>query len=132
MPRDASSLLKNADSLHVHVILVAAGVQRAEETLMGMRRRPQERQQECWIASAALAAAPRHVFYDKLNGLLDVAGFDAFVEELCEPFYSAVGRDSIPPGRYFRMLFVGYLEGLDSQTALTVTTLRRSAGRIGG
>jgi hypothetical protein len=83
-----------------------------------MGRRPQERQQEFWIASEALAAAPRHVFYDKLNGLLDEAGFDAFVEELCEPFYSAVGRDSIPPGRYFRMLFVGSFEGLDSQRGI--------------
>jgi hypothetical protein len=85
---------------------------------MGMGRRPQERQQEFWIANAALAAVPKHVFYDKLNGLLDEAGFDAFVEELCEPFYSDIGRDSIPPGRYFRMLFVGYFEAIDSQRGI--------------
>jgi hypothetical protein len=85
---------------------------------MGMGRRPQERQQEFWIANAALASVPKHIFYDKLNGLLDEAGFDAFVEELCEPFYSDIGRDSIPPGRYFRMLFVGYFEALDSQRGI--------------
>ena len=43
---------------------------------------------------------------------------DAFVEELCEPFYSGIGRASIPPGRYFRMLFVGYFEELDSQRGI--------------
>ena len=85
---------------------------------MGMGRRPQDRQQEFWIASDALASVPQHVFYDKLNRLLDEAGFDRFVEELCEPFYSSIGRDSIPPGRYFRMLFVGYFEEIDSQRGI--------------
>ncbi|MFQ5734996.1 MAG: DDE transposase, partial [Planctomycetaceae bacterium] len=85
---------------------------------MGMGRRSRERQGEFWIETAALASVPKHVFYDTLNRLLDEAGFDAFVEELCEPFYSSIGRDSIPPGRYFRMLFVGYFEELDSQRGI--------------
>lgn len=85
---------------------------------MGMGRRAGERQQELWIATGALASVPKHVFYDKLNELLDEAGFDRFVEELCEPFYAERGRDSIPPGRYFRMLFVGYFEELDSQRGI--------------
>src|SRR4051812_29741685 len=35
---------------------------------------------------------------------------------LCQPHYKdGVGRPSIPPGRYFRMLFVGQFEGLDSE-----------------
>src|SRR3954471_11579653 len=35
---------------------------------------------------------------------------------LCQPYYKdGVGRRSIPPGRYFRMLFVGQFEGLDSE-----------------
>jgi hypothetical protein len=82
---------------------------------MGMGRRAGERQQELWIATGALASVPKHIFYDKLNELLDEAGFDEFIEELCEPFYAPTGRDSIPPGRYFRMLFVGDFEELDSQ-----------------
>ena len=85
---------------------------------MGMGRRQQDRQQEFWVATDALASVPQHIFYDKLNRLLDEAGFDEFVEELCEPFYSKIGRDSIPPGRYFRMLFVGYFEEIDSQRGI--------------
>src|SRR5688572_1313716 len=35
---------------------------------------------------------------------------------LCQPHYrSGIGRPSIPPGRYFRMLFVGQFEGLESE-----------------
>lgn len=85
---------------------------------MGMGRRPREQQQEFWITSDALAATPKHIFYDKLNELLDEAGFDDFVERLCEPYYENSGRDSIPPGRYFRMLFIGYFEGIDSQRGI--------------
>ena len=85
---------------------------------MGMGRRQQDRQQEFWIASDALASVPKHIFYEKLNGLLDESGFDEFVEQLCEPFYSKYGRDSIPPGRYFRMLLVGYFEEIDSQRGI--------------
>lgn len=63
--------------------------------------------------------APGHVFYDRLNALLDTAGFDGAVEALCQAHYaSGVGRPSVPPGRYFRMLFVGYFEGLDSQRGI--------------
>ena len=80
---------------------------------MGMGRRRQERQQELWVATGSLPDVPQHVFYDKLNRLLDQSEFDVFVEELCEPFYADdVGRPGIPPGRFFRMVFVGYFEGL--------------------
>jgi hypothetical protein len=64
----------------------------------------------------AVALAPRHAFYDRCNDLLAAAEFDATVERLCQPYYKEeVGRPSIPPGRYFRMLFVGQYEGLDSE-----------------
>jgi len=83
---------------------------------MGMGRRRREVQQKLWVATASLPDVPRHVFYEKLNRLLAQSDFDTFVEELCEPYYAVnVGRDSISPGRYFRMLFVGYFEGIDSQ-----------------
>ena len=63
--------------------------------------------------------APGHVFYDRLNGVLDEAGFDREVEGVCERHYaSGVGRPSIPPGRYFRMLCVGYFERLDSERGI--------------
>jgi transposase len=64
-------------------------------------------------------SAPGHVFYDRLNELLDGTGFDREVEALCAPHYAVkTGRPSVPPGRYFRMLFVGYFEGLDSERGI--------------
>jgi transposase len=66
-----------------------------------------------------MPVAPGHVFYDRLNGLLDEAGFDLEVEALCTAHYaSGVGRPGVPPGRYFRMLFVGYFEGLESERGI--------------
>jgi transposase len=63
--------------------------------------------------------APGHVFYDRLNALLDEARFDGGVEALCAAHYAVgLGRPSVPPGRYFRMLFVGYFEGLDSERGI--------------
>src|SRR6266404_2167609 len=66
-----------------------------------------------------LPPSPAHPFYEKLNGLLSAAGFDPFVEDLCRPYYAdRIGRPGLPPGIYFRMLLVGYFEGLDSQRAI--------------
>src|SRR3954466_8867665 len=71
------------------------------------------------IATADLAPTPAHPFYQRLNSVLAEAGFDAFVEDLCRPHYAEhIGRPGIPPGIYFRMLFVGYFEGLDSQRGI--------------
>jgi transposase len=63
----------------------------------------------------AMQLAPRHSFYDRCNEILAEAEFDEAVEMLCQPYYEEDGRLSIPPGRYFRMLFVGQFEGLDSE-----------------
>jgi transposase len=84
-----------------------------------MGRRPTEQQPELWVPAADLPLSPGHVFYDKLNALLAEATFDPSIEKLCQPYYAdGLGRESIPPGTYFRMLFVGYFEGLDSQRAI--------------
>jgi transposase len=80
------------------------------------KRKP--KQDELFIPTAKLAAGPGHPFYAKLNEVLAEAGFDAFVEKLCAPFYKEGGRPGIPPGVYFRMLFIGYFEGLDSQRGI--------------
>ena len=86
---------------------------------MAMRRRRNERQTALFVSSAALAKGPGHPFYGQLNALLKEHGFDAFVEDRCAPYYAAgAGRPSIPPGVYFRMLMVGYFEGLDSERAI--------------
>jgi len=86
---------------------------------MSMRRRPKEKQPDLWIATQDLARTPGHVFYDRLNKVLAEAKFDEFVEQLCRPLYAAsMGRPSIPPGVYMRMLLVGFFEGLDSERGI--------------
>jgi len=71
------------------------------------------------VSAKDLPPPPAQPFYDRLNALLQEAAFDPFVEDLCRPYYaSRVGRPSIPPSVYFRMLFVGYFEGLGSQRAI--------------
>jgi transposase len=86
---------------------------------MSMGRRPNQRQADLWVATAELPHSPGHVFYDKLNCLLAEAHFDAHVESLCQTHYAkGQGRESLPPGVYFRMLLVGYFEGLDSQRGI--------------
>jgi IS5 family transposase len=76
-------------------------------------------QSEMWVAANDLPRSAGHVFYAKLNRLLADADFDRRVEELCRPYYAEdQGRPSIAPGVYFRMLFVGFFEGLGSQRAI--------------
>ena len=85
---------------------------------MALGRRNEERQGELWVATHNLPTSPGHVFYEKLNRLLAEGGFDAWVEGLCEPYYAKTGRKGIPPGVYFRMLLVGYFEGIGSQRGI--------------
>jgi transposase len=83
------------------------------------KRKP--RQESLFVATDQLAQSPGHPFYRRLNGLLAEAGFDRWVEQRCREYYEQDeprGRKSIPPGVYFRMLFVGYFEGLDSQRGI--------------
>ncbi len=71
------------------------------------------------VTWAEMPRSPGHAFYDELQAKLLTADFDGFVEGLCTPFYAARrGRPSLPPGRYFRMLLVGYFEGIDSERGL--------------
>ena len=85
---------------------------------MSMKRREAE-QRGMWVATHDLPRSPGHVFYEKLNEVLGRGGFDRHVEALCEPYYAeGDGRPSIAPGVYFRMLFIGYFEGLSSQRGI--------------
>ena len=71
------------------------------------------------MATTSLPKSEGHAFYRKLNRLLAEAEFDGRIEELCEPFFdNQLGRPSIPPGVYFRMLLVGYFEGIGSQRGI--------------
>lgn len=86
---------------------------------MALGKRETERQADLFLLAAQLPRSPGHVFYQKLNSLLAEAGFDPWVEQLCEPYYAdGRGRPGIPPGTYFRMLLVGYFEGIGSQRGI--------------
>jgi transposase len=76
-------------------------------------------QSPLWVVTADLPQSPGHPFYDRLNALLDAHDFDRFVEKQCLRFYpSAMGRPSLTPGRYFRLLLLGYFEGIDSERGI--------------
>jgi transposase len=86
---------------------------------MAMGKRGRERQDELWIPKMEMPEAPGHPFYREFNRLLAERGFDTFVEGLCRRFYAeGVGRPSIAPGVYFRMLLLGYFEGIDSERGI--------------
>jgi transposase len=83
---------------------------------MGTR---EDEQSSLWIATSELPRSPGHPFYTRLNALLDAHDFDRFVEDRCRPFYAPVmGRPSLAPGRYFRLLLVGYFEGIDAERGI--------------
>jgi transposase len=83
---------------------------------MGTR---EDEQSSLWVATSELPKSPGHPFYTRLNALLDADAFDPFVEGLCRRFYAKVmGRPSLTPGRYFRLLLLGYFEGIDSERGI--------------
>ena len=85
---------------------------------MALGKRKSE-QQGLWIATTELPKSPGHPFYQKLNHVLSEAQFDRWIEKRCDPYYAAkLGRPSIPPGVYFRMILVGYFEGIASQRGI--------------
>ncbi len=87
---------------------------------MGTRR---EHQEELWIPTCTLARPASHPFYERLNRLLAEHDFDRFVEGKCQRFYAAtMGRPGMAPGVYFRLLLVGYFEGIDSERGIAWRT----------
>jgi transposase len=86
---------------------------------MAMGRRKAETQAPLFVAADNLPRSPGHPFYQKLNEILAEAKFDSFVEQLCQKFYAkTMGRPSLEPGKYFRMLLLGYFEGIDSERGI--------------
>jgi transposase len=81
--------------------------------------RQRDRQAELLVAWSEMPRSPGHVLYDRLQVELVAAGFGGFAEGQCAPYCAARrGRPSLPPGRYFRMLLIGYFEGIDSERGL--------------
>src|SRR6266404_2995319 len=87
---------------------------------MGMgRKKDREKQQDLWVAASEMVTTPGHVFYERLNAVLNAEQFDQRVEGMCRKYYkSSSGRPSITPGTYFRLLLLGYFEGLDSERGI--------------
>src|SRR5437764_10175252 len=84
---------------------------------MGTRKK-RERQESLWYGGE-LPTAPGHPFYSRLNGVLEQADFDRFCEKSCAGFYHAkLGRPSLAPGLYFRIMMIGFFEGLDSERGI--------------
>src|SRR5437016_2788497 len=81
-------------------------------------RKMRERQEDLWYGGE-LPTAPGHPFYNRLNEILDDAKFDPFCEISCANFYHhKLGRPSLPPGQYFRIMMIGFFEGLDSERGI--------------
>ena len=86
------------------------------------RRKDRARTPGLWVATNALPRTDGHPFYQRLNQVLDQHGFDAFVEAQCATFYAPIGRPSLLPGTYFRLLLIGYFEGIDSERGIAWRT----------
>ncbi len=85
---------------------------------MSLGRREREKQDAIWIEAALLQNRGGHPFYDRLNQVLDKRGFDEFAAKACERFYSTTGRPGLAPGVYFRLMLIGYFEGIDSERGI--------------
>jgi transposase len=86
---------------------------------MAMGKRKRERQPPMWVTITELPTAASHPFYRRLNQVLRDHGFDDFAEAQCASFYAeTMGRPSLPLGIYFRLLLIGYFEGIDSERGI--------------
>lgn len=86
---------------------------------MGRRAKQRQQQEQFWIAHTELPRTVGHPFYERLNQLLAERSFDEFVEGQCAGFYAeTMGRPSLTPGRYFRLLLIGYFEGIEGERGI--------------
>src|ERR1035437_5579501 len=88
---------------------------------MAMGRWRGERQGTLFIETEKLARSEGQTFYTALSEILSGNGFDLFCEEKVaseKVFDEELGRPSIPPGVYFRMLLVGYFESVASERGI--------------
>ena len=85
---------------------------------MAMGKRNRNFKEEEFVETRKIRS-PGDPFYRALNKLLDEHHFDDFAEKICRAFYAEKrGRPGIPPGVYFRMLIVAYLEGIGSERGI--------------
>jgi transposase len=90
---------------------------------MAIGKRKQQRQETLWIPTGEISKPPAHPFYRRLEAILTKNAFDDFVQQICAKFYAPkMGRPSLIPGVYFRLLMIGYFEGLDSERGIAWRT----------
>src|SRR5579863_10408469 len=83
---------------------------------MGKRKAKQE---SLWVSTEQIARSAGHPFYGKVNEVLEQRKLDQRLEHLCRRFYKPVfGRPSMAPGMYFRLLLIGFFEGIDSERGI--------------
>jgi transposase len=86
---------------------------------MAMGKRERDRQVPMWVPTTDLPTTAGHPFYARLNRILRDQGFDDFVEAQCASFYAErMGRPGLAPAIYFRLLLIGYFEGIDSERGI--------------
>jgi transposase len=99
-----------------HLIKIDSGSAVLHYASMAMGKRGGE-QEDLFITHRQLRAG--HPYYQTVNRLLAEKGFDRHAEQVCAKFYAKkMGRPSLPPGVYFRCLFLGYFEGIDSERGI--------------
>lgn len=75
-------------------------------------------QKEFWVVAERLPKASPSRFYELLNRTLEEMEFARQVHESCAPAYAEAargGRPGIDPVVYFKMLMVGFFEGIESE-----------------
>src|SRR6202163_2916955 len=87
---------------------------------MAMGTKQARQKQEDLFYASERTETPGHPFYEQLNRVLDEAKFDRFCEEQCRRFYhTKLGRPSMSPGVYFRLLLIGFFEGIGSERGIS-------------
>jgi transposase len=86
------------------------------------RKKSRPPQQQLWIPTSEIVATPANVFLERLNTALASMQFGESVRALCAPFYQMDarkgGRPGIDPEVYFKMLLVGFFEGIASERGI--------------
>src|SRR5258708_4291409 len=75
-------------------------------------------QKEFWVVADRLPKARPSRFYQLLDRTLEEMDFAGQVRAMCTPAYAEVargGRPGIDPVVYFKMLMIGFFEGIESE-----------------
>lgn len=81
------------------------------------KRKP--KQQGLFLAADEIVKTASHPFYAKVNEILNRNKIDRRLEFLCKRFYApTMGRPGLAPGTYFRILLIGFFEGIDSERGI--------------